>query len=218
MGHESLLKFVGYGTYTVLGGSLAYILLPMAPPTLKSSVVELILQQLTVLIVVALFLERALEVYKLFYFSPEKERLVTQVEYSQLELQTLLEKGDNISSTDNIQSIQSRLFESEASLRVYRNNTRQRLLQTAIVFGVLIGLVGMRSLESVIVFPTPNSIFEIFRLYLFRGLDIILTAGLIAGGSEGVHNIFKKVNSLFPDIPSKILEFIQAIRQNAVKS
>ncbi|MEO1509008.1 MAG: hypothetical protein AAFU84_15325, partial [Cyanobacteria bacterium J06633_23] len=105
------------------------------------------------------------------------------------------------------------LYSAEESLRNYINHMRQNLLKVAIGFGLLIGLVGLRSLESAFDFPVPKSVLEMFRFYLFRVLDLILTAGLIAGGSEGIHNVIKKIGGLFPDIPQKVVEFVQAIKQ-----
>ncbi|MBT9316982.1 hypothetical protein [Leptothoe spongobia] len=216
MDRESLLKFARYAFYTILVGGLLYVLIPMDLPTLQSSIIKTELQQLTVLIIVALFLERALEVYKLFYFSPEKERLAAQVEKFQLELGSLLTNADDSANDKRIQAAKISLFNAEESLRIYKNHMRQSLLKAAIVFGLLIGLVGVRSLEGAFNFPGPESVLEIFRLYLFRVLDLILTAGLIAGGSEGIHNVIKKIGNLFPDVQKKVIDFVQAIKQNPV--
>lgn len=214
MDRESLLKFVRFLAYTALLCGLLYILIPMDLPILQAEIMKTVLQQLTVLIVIALFLERALEVYKHFYFSPEKERLATQVDYYQTELQRLLPTDDGVCKDDEVQAAQLRLLNAEEGLRVYRNYTRQSLLWAAIVFGLLIGLVGIRSLEIAFIFPTPGSALEIFRFYLFRVLDLVLTAGLIAGGSEGIHNVIKTLSNLFPDIPQKVVDFIHALRQD----
>ncbi|MEO0737683.1 MAG: hypothetical protein AAFZ35_12875 [Cyanobacteria bacterium J06649_12] len=159
----------------------------------------------------ALFLERALEVYKLSYFSPEKERLAAKVDQFQMELLSLSPQTN--ANSEKIQAVQLRLYSAEESLRNYINHMRQNLLKVAIGFGLLIGLVGLRSLESAFDFPVPKSVLEMFRFYLFRVLDLILTAGLIAGGSEGIHNVIKKIGGLFPDIPQKVVEFVQAIQQ-----
>ncbi|MEO0432691.1 MAG: hypothetical protein AAF151_13465 [Cyanobacteria bacterium J06656_5] len=211
MDRESLLKFARYAFYTVLVGGLLCILIPMEPPSLQPLLVKIVVQQLTILVIVALFLERALEVYKLSYFSPEKERLAAKVDQFQMELLSLSPQTN--ANSEKIQAVQLRLYSAEESLRNYINHMRQNLLKVAIGFGLLIGLVGLRSLESAFDFPVPKSVLEMFRFYLFRVLDLILTAGLIAGGSEGIHNVIKKIGGLFPDIPQKVVEFVQAIQQ-----
>ena len=214
MDRESLLKFPRYMFYTVLVCGLLYVLIPIDPPTLEPAIVKISIQQLTILIVVALFLERALEVYKLSYLSQEKERLAAQVEHIQLELQVLLTNGDNSPNSEAIKAVKLRLFNAQESLRVYKNYMRQNLLRVAIAFSALISLVGVRSLESAFNFPEPESALELFRFYLFRVLDVMLTAGLIAGGSEGIHNVIKKLSNLFPDVPQKVIDFIQALKQD----
>ena len=214
MDRESLLKFARYVFYIGLICGLVYILIPMDPLPLRPSVVQNVLQQLTILIVVALFLERALEVYKLSYFSLEKERLAADVDTCQTALQSLIAETEGLLNSDGVQATRLRLLNAEDRLRVYVNGMRQSLLLAAIVFGLLIGLVGVRSLEGAFDFPPPISTVEIFRFYLFRVLDVILTAGLIAGGSEGIHTIIKKLSNFFPDIPQKIIGFVQAIRQD----
>lgn len=211
MDRESLLKFARYAFYTVLVGGLLCILIPMEPPSLQPLLVKIVVQQLTILVIVALFLERALEVYKLSYFSPEKERLAAKVDQFQMELLSLSPQTN--ANSEKIQAVQLRLYSAEESLRNYINHMRQNLLKVAIGFGLLIGLVGLRSLEGAFDFPVPESVLEMFRFYLFRVLDLILTAGLIAGGSEGIHNVIKKIGGLFPDIPQKVVEFVQAIQQ-----
>lgn len=216
MDRESLLKFTRYAFYIVLVCGLLYILIPMDLPELRPSIVQIALQQLTILLVVALFLERALEVYKLSYLSPEKERLATQVTHHQLEFESLVAKAEHSSHKDAVEAKQIRLFNAEESLQVYRNHMRQSLLRISIVFGALISLVGVRSLENAFNFPAPESGVEIFRLYLFRVLDLMLTAGLISGGSEGIHGVIKKLSSPFPDIPQKAVEWVQAIKRDLV--
>lgn len=215
MERESLIKFVRYAFYVVLVGSLLCVLIPMEPPQLKPSLVQIVLQQLTILIVVALFLERALEVYKLSYFSPTTERLESQVEQHQMELEAQAKTENGCDFKAN-KTVQLYLINAQENLRVHKNHTRQSLLQAAVVFGLLIGSVGVRSLENAFDFPASESVLKIFRLYLFRVLDVILTAGLIAGGSEGIHGVIKKLSNLVPDIPQKIVDLVQSVRKDSV--
>ncbi|NEQ51171.1 MAG: hypothetical protein F6K11_13715 [Leptolyngbya sp. SIO3F4] len=216
MDRASLLKFARYAVYAVLVCSLCYVLLPMDPLAFQPTIIKIILQQLTILLFMALFLERALEVYKLSYLSPEKERLGAQVDYCQSKLDSISSDTDGSISSEILQTVQLDLFNAEEHLRVYRTHVRRNLLQTAIIFGFLIGLVGVRSLEGIVYLPKPDSTLEEFRFYLFRVLDLLLTAGLVAGGSEGIHGIIKQLNNLFPDIPQKVIELVRLLKQNSV--
>ena len=73
--------------------------------------------------------------------------------------------------------------------------------------------MGIRALEGLLEFPEPETTLEVFRLYLFRVLDLMLTAGLIAGGSEGIHSIIKQLYGFFPETPDKIIAFLRKISQ-----
>lgn len=211
---KSLLKFFRYLFYVVLVCGLLYILIPIDPLTFQVLSFDVVIRRLSVLIIVALFLERALEVYKLSYFAQEKKRLETQIIQRQLELETLVsDSEDSSSNSDAVQAAALRILSAEEDLRLYKDQTRQQILQVAIVFGLLLSSVGLRCLEGIVQYPTPETISETFRLYLFRVLDLSLTAGLIAGGSEGIHNILKKLYSFFPDTSQTIIDSLRTIRK-----
>ena len=60
--------------------------------------------------------------------------------------------------------------------------------------GLLISAVGIRTLESMV---DRNALTEISRLQslVFRLVDVLLTGGVIAGGSEGIHKIANIYNA-----------------------
>ncbi|MEM7065475.1 MAG: hypothetical protein AAF572_20205 [Cyanobacteria bacterium P01_B01_bin.77] len=214
MESNPLLKFFRYSFYVILICGLLCILIPIEPLTFQALSFDVVIRRLSVLIIVALFLERALEVYKLSYFSQKKERLTAEVEQRQLELNVLLlSRAEDSSKSEAIQESKECLFKAEEKLQVHQDYTRQRILQVAIVFALLLSAVGLRSLEGIVQYPSSETISEIFRLYLFRVLDLSLTAGLIAGGSEGIHNIIKKIYSFFPDASQQVIDSLQAIRK-----
>jgi hypothetical protein len=70
-----------------------------------------------------------------------------------------------------------------------------------VVLGLILALAGVRTLANLLEvqqtagFPPPSS----FQSSLFAGLDILVTAGLIAGGSAGIAGIiaYWKNRSLF---------------------
>ncbi|MBT9312673.1 hypothetical protein [Leptothoe kymatousa] len=152
--------------------------------------------------------------YALSYFSQEKSRLATQLEQRQLELDSLSPDVKADASNVGVKAAQLKLLNAKESLRSYKQHIRQSILRVAIVFGLLMGLVGIRSLEGIIQYPAPVITLEIFRLYLFRVLDLGLTAGLIAGGSEGIHSLIKKLYSFFPDASQTVASSLQAVGKN----
>ncbi|MGD1857559.1 MAG: hypothetical protein ACFB2W_25260 [Leptolyngbyaceae cyanobacterium] len=213
MDRDSLLKPVRYAFYLVLAGALLYGFIPIDPLSFQPLDVKLVVQRLITLIIVALFLERALEVYKLFYLAPERERLMVQMEQYQVKLKALISASEDSRSQEIIQTTKQDLLKAQESLQKYTDRIRQSILLVAIMFGFLISSVGIRALEGLLEFPEPETTLEVFRLYLFRVLDLMLTAGLIAGGSEGIHSIIKQLYGFFPETPDKIIAFLRKISQ-----
>ncbi|OUL29268.1 hypothetical protein [Nostoc sp. 106C] len=73
----------------------------------------------------------------------------------------------------------------------YKSDTRIIALWTSLLCGLLISAIGIRSIEPLVVLDANNPI----QIIIFRCLDALLTGGLIAGGSEGIH----KFTQVFTD-------------------
>ncbi|MGH7391519.1 MAG: hypothetical protein ACREM3_18970, partial [Candidatus Rokuibacteriota bacterium] len=68
----------------------------------------------------------------------------------------------------------------------YRCVTRQIALATGLVLGFLVSGVGVRAL-GLLVDPSLNG--SPAQAAAFRLVDGLLTGGVIAGGSEGIHRV-----------------------------
>ncbi|MBG1271158.1 hypothetical protein [Nostoc sp. WHI] len=79
------------------------------------------------------------------------------------------------------------LNEKERQRTAYKSDTRTIALWTSLLFGLLISAIGIRSIEPLIVIDFNNPI----QVVIFRCLDALLTGGLIAGGSEGIHKLIQ---------------------------
>ncbi|MEH2113491.1 hypothetical protein [Nostoc sp.] len=77
--------------------------------------------------------------------------------------------------------------EKERQKTAYKSDTRIIALWTSLLFGLLISAIGIRSIEPLVVIDLDNPI----QVVIFRCLDALLTGGLIAGGSEGIHKLIK---------------------------
>ncbi|WP_189523300.1 hypothetical protein [Nostoc sp. PA-18-2419] len=75
----------------------------------------------------------------------------------------------------------------ERQRAAYKADTRTIALWTSLVFGLLISAIGIRSIEPLVVLDLNNQT----QVVIFRSLDALLTGGLIAGGSEGIHQIIQ---------------------------
>jgi len=75
----------------------------------------------------------------------------------------------------------------------HKSRTRKIALWIALFMGLLISGVGIRALETLIVLkeytPEKQPLFYDGQVCIFRVLDTILTGGLIAGGSDGIHKL-----------------------------
>lgn len=75
----------------------------------------------------------------------------------------------------------------ERQRAAYKADTRTIALWTSLLVGLLISAIGVRSIEPLVIIDSNNQI----QLVIFRSLDALLTGGLIAGGSEGIHQIIQ---------------------------
>jgi hypothetical protein len=136
------------------------------------------LMQLGILYIVALFVERSLEVLLKAWRQSGKSRLEEQV-------RTAEEDGRAAAETE---------------LREYRAGTQRRALLAGLTLGLLVSLSGVRFLGPIFDLAAAS----VFQQAVFRFTDIILTAGLIAGGSAAVHELMALID-----------DFLRASRKRA---
>jgi hypothetical protein len=79
------------------------------------------------------------------------------------------------------------LNEKQRRRAAYKSDTRIIALWTSLLFGLLMSAIGIRSIEPLVFIDSNNLI----QVVIFRCLDALLTGGLIAGGSEGIHKIIQ---------------------------
>jgi len=164
-------------------------------------------QLLTFLLLISLFLERALEVFIITWRGGEGERRDLQI----AELQTLqdrkLQQSENLANIEELDSTK-KLEGLKQERAIYKSQTKRIALWTALFIGLLISGVGVRALETLInlkVFsPDEQPIFYTWQVFIFRILDTLLTGGLIAGGSDGIHKITQVFAIFLDETQSKI--------------
>ena len=138
------------------------------------------LTQLGILYIIALFVERALEVLIKAWRQGEKIRLEQQRD-----------------GTDG-----SQRADAERALAEYRAGTQKRALLLGLTLGVLVSLAGVRLLGPMFEFdPTAG---WAGQERLFHLIDIVITAGLIAGGSSTIHELMALID-----------DFLKASRRRA---
>ena len=139
--------------------------------------------QLGVLFVIALFLERALEVYVSAWRRGRREA----IEALRDRVAALEADPSSGSSRPQVQNL-------EILLRRYRAHTRQVTTSISIIAASVIALCGPRLLNGVFKFSeTPPDM----QLILIDSVDILLTAGLIGGGAAAFHPMIAAITDFF---------------------
>ena len=75
----------------------------------------------------------------------------------------------------------------------YRAGTQRRALLVGLTLGILVSLSGVRLLGPIFEFSVADG--WSFQQAVFQFTDIILTAGLIAGGSTTIHELMALVDN-----------------------
>ncbi len=188
-------------------------------------------QLLTFVVLVSLFLERAMEVFISTWRGPKGEeidntiqnieRVITEkkalrakkseqpqiittkveqelsTEPSKLKTETAVEKipVNTAKLTDELDDEMAKLIDSQQARLVYKAQTRKIALWTALFFGLVISAAGIRSLDTLVLSTNQSAL----QLIVFRCLDTLLTGGLIAGGSDGIHKITQVFTTYFEE-------------------
>ena len=131
------------------------------------------LTQLGILYIIALFVERALEVL-----------MKASRQDGKIRLEKRLASPEERDRAD-----------ADAALEEYRAGTRKRALLVGLTLGTLVSLSGVRLLGPMFEFEAAAgwSVQE----GLFHVTDVVITAGLIAGGSSTIHEVM----ALIDDFP-----------------
>ena len=138
---------------------------------------DTILDLLTPLFLIALFLERAQEVFVTTWRGIEATQLKEE-----------FEQAERTKDPDKIAQTRRKMSD-------YKTQTAQIAFLSGTSMGLLIGLVGVRVLE-----PLVNHTGLIgWQMVCFKFLDVFLTGALLGGGAEGIH----KVVATFTDFLDK---------------
>lgn len=132
---------------------------------------EEIVGNLTSLFLISLFLERALEVFVSWWRDVERVKL--EQEIASLD-------------TDASADAQRRVLELKRQLQLFKAQTARRTFMCGLAAGAVIALAGARALSPLLAeLPatgSPQSLMVVIA-------DVVITAGLIGGGSDGIHKL-----------------------------
>lgn len=154
------------------------------------------------LILVALFIERVVEVFTKGWRAPQREALEQSVEAA-----TRIAVGkspvptgtpDDVKATLEaaIAAQDSGVKQANKALAEYRSETRRYAFVGATVLGLLAAVAGVRALALFITVPTMAKAADATspavtegQIFIFVAFDVLVTGLLLAGGAEGLHKI-----------------------------
>jgi len=148
----------------VQGDSLTPIEIPEGATPFRTALV-----QLGVLYVIALFVERSLEVLIKAWRQGGKSRIKEKVRTA----------------------AESDRAAVETELQEYRAGTQKRALLLGLTLGIMVSLSGVRLLG---VLFDPGGATAPFQQAVFHFTDVVLTAGLIGGGSATIHELMALID------------------------
>lgn len=140
--------------------------------------------------VLALFVERTLEVFITAWRGEKTVKLEQALKNAKASLQ---------SPPD--QPVPQEVKEAAEKLAEYKCETQSIALRSGLVLGILIAAVGVRSFN---VFIDESKIQWVYSLhkYMYNFLDILISGGIIGGGSEAIHKLMNVITE-FLDATAK---------------
>ena len=156
------------------------------PTVLKNFGLADIGQLLGSLLLVALFLERALEVFITTWRGPDAAEFDRRVEARRVQLEEL--KAQPQPDQAQLTAAVNALEQAEQERTTYKSQTQRLALWTGLTLGLLVSAVGIRTLQTLVT-PDGLSTLPQRQVVVLHVVDVLLTGGLIAGGSEGIHKL-----------------------------
>ena len=177
----------------------AYWIAPLAFYDLELKSGDIVSLMLMVL-VVTLFVERAQEVILTNWRAQQSEELDLKISQIERKIRKLsVSPNDTREAEENLRG---QLDTLNGEKLAYRARTRLYALRLGVLMGVAVSIAGVRVLGALV----PNDMvlgFGMFQQIAYTFIDVILTAGVVAGGSDGVHKM-AELYRVFVETKSKV--------------
>jgi hypothetical protein len=144
------------------------------------------------LFVISAFIERFLEVFVFAWRGFGGEEINHEIEVSEGII-----NDPNATADERIEAEAARAANLETKWR-YVMRTRSLSFLAAVLLGEAVALLGVRALEPLVELGALTG----KQLELFRTFDIVLTAGLIGGGTDGLHKLTSTITT-YLDVTKK---------------
>ncbi len=135
---------------------------------------------------ISLFVERAIEIFLSAWRSEEADKKDLAIGQLKRKIESAISSGKQ-----NLDSLSESLNILEHERINYSAKSRIYAIWTGIIIGACISLVGIRILGTIINASELNAV----QSNLFTFVDMLLTATVLAGGSESINRLMKIYNS-----------------------
>ena len=142
-----------------------------------------VLAIITSMFVVAVFMERSIDAILTPVRAPDRQKIEQE-----------LEDIKRAAETDD--SKKGEQIQKERELQTYKLNTAKHAYWLSFGFGLIISVVGIRTLSGLVNPDDLKALGDIHRT-LFSFVDIVLTGGVIAGGSAAIDKIGRAIGEFF---------------------
>jgi hypothetical protein len=186
-------RFITFVLITITGVIILNIIaqpkyLPFWPFTAND-----VLLQLFYLFVVALFLERAVEVIVTVWRGSGEQKLLTYIKILKQPAEKKPEKQMEELAAKTGKNLPRTLAEAERAHDSYSADTGRRAMPVTFVIGLLISTVGVRALQPFVDPAFFQKTLTANQQIFFSTMDVLVTGALLGGGSKGIHQIMELV-------------------------
>lgn len=148
------------------------------------------LQVMTPLVLVSLFIERALEVFVTSWRGEEADKLDIAIETSKAQVKA------------GVPEAEENLMARQLHSAKYKARTRRIAFVSGVVVGLIVSALGVRAIQ-LFVDPAAFTTLPAWQQRLFAVADVTLTGGAIGGGADGLHKLVS-VFTNFMDSTAKL--------------
>ncbi|OQY26291.1 MAG: hypothetical protein B6244_14025 [Candidatus Cloacimonetes bacterium 4572_55] len=162
---------------------LSWQFMPNALPFKKLKIGDYT-QILTTLLFISLLLERALEIFITTWRTPDAR--IKKHEIKQVQERVAI--GMKLGGEPETKAFKQKLTGLKHSELEYKSGTQRLALWSALIMGLLVSAAGVRTLEGLLDSGGVECLSQLQKA-LLQFCDVLLTGGLIAGGSDGIHKL-----------------------------
>lgn len=163
----------------------------LGPAKYVTNITEAATQLIVSLTVVAVFIERALAVINSAWLADEIEKARAAVRVASMQTSLITKAPDQLTDKAQMGAALTLLGTAQAAKAEVDAKMKRIRVVVGFLFGLFISAAGIRSLAA-LVEPDPA---KFSSINLFNLADIIVTAALLAGGSDGIAKLAELIRT-----------------------